>query len=366
MNITYIASSAIPSKSANSVHVMKMCQAFAKHGHKVTLLVPDRKDDIDKCIVDVFSYYNVDKCFDIVYVPWINFKGRGYIYGVLASLKANKLKSDLVFCRNLFGALFSSIIKLPIVLELHQPIKYQGKLHEQFFKYIVKRANFKSLIVITKALEKHFKEHYTFISTKIKVAPDGADLINENTKPIVLRNKDKRLQIGYSGSLFEGKGMEIISQLVPICDWVDFHIIGGDEISVIFWKNELKDYSNIDFYGFLPQKEVSRYIISFDILLLPNQVSVKIGNDDIGKWTSPLKLFEYMSASKPIISSDLEVLREILNENNSILVPHNNPDAWVDAIKSLENMNLRKKLSKNAYDDIKTKYTWYKRAGNII
>ena len=31
------------------------------------------------------------------------------------------------------------------------------------------------------------------------------------------------------------------------------------------------------------------------------------GNQDLSMWMSPLKLFEYISANKPIISSDLKV-----------------------------------------------------------
>jgi hypothetical protein len=38
MKIAYIAPQAIPSQAANSVHMMKMAQAMAENGHKVTLL----------------------------------------------------------------------------------------------------------------------------------------------------------------------------------------------------------------------------------------------------------------------------------------------------------------------------------------
>ena len=48
MRIVYISNSTIPSKAANSVHVMKMCQAFADNGHEVVLLAPDRKFQYEK------------------------------------------------------------------------------------------------------------------------------------------------------------------------------------------------------------------------------------------------------------------------------------------------------------------------------
>ena len=43
MKILYISKSTIPSRTANSVHVMKMCQAFSDIGHDVVLLAPIKK-----------------------------------------------------------------------------------------------------------------------------------------------------------------------------------------------------------------------------------------------------------------------------------------------------------------------------------
>ena len=48
MNLVYISNSIIPSRTANSIHVMKMCQAFADNGHDVVLLAPDIKQKYEK------------------------------------------------------------------------------------------------------------------------------------------------------------------------------------------------------------------------------------------------------------------------------------------------------------------------------
>ena len=48
MKILYISNSIIPSKTANSINVMKMCQAFSENDHEVTLLAPDRKNEYEK------------------------------------------------------------------------------------------------------------------------------------------------------------------------------------------------------------------------------------------------------------------------------------------------------------------------------
>ena len=82
---------------------------------------------------------------------------------------------------------------------------------------------------------------------------------------------------------------------------------------------------------------------------------------------SPLKVFEYMASGKPIICSNIEVLREVLeHRRNCILCDPENINEWIDAIKLLgSNQDLAKLLSSNAMNDLKSKYSWKKRATSI-
>lgn len=69
---------------------------------------------------------------------------------------------------------------------------------------------------------------------------------------------------------------------------------------------------------------------------------------------------------KAIVCSDLPVLREVLNESNSILVDCDNIEEWKAAINILEDSTVRNKLSLNAYDDFIKYYTWNNRADFVI
>ena len=100
--------------------------------------------------------------------------------------------------------------------------------------------------------------------------------------------------------------------------------------------------------------------------MLPNQKVVlahgaKRSGINISSYTSPLKLFEYMSHHKAIISSDLPVLREVLNQKNSLLVEHDNSKGWIDGIEILKNPLKRNKISIQAFKDFNN-YTWKNRA----
>ena len=56
--------------------------------------------------------------------------------------------------------------------------------------------------------------------------------------------------------------------------------------------------------------------------MLPYVSAITVAGDvgDITKYTSPLKLFDYLSAGKIIICSDYKVLKEVINKNNAIFV----------------------------------------------
>ena len=98
-----------------------------------------------------------------------------------------------------------------------------------------------------------------------------------------------------------------------------------------------------------------------------DKVSINVKGQDTSKWMSPLKLFEYMSVKKPIISSNLPVLREVLKSNyNCKLVKYNNIIEWNKAINIIyTNQNYAKYLSNNAYNDFINNYTWEIRAIKI-
>ena len=73
-----------------------------------------------------------------------------------------------------------------------------------------------------------------------------------------------------------------------------------------------------------------------------------------------------MSYKKPIIATDLPVLHDILNENNSIMCNPDSISEWVDAVYRLVvNSEEAKRIANNAFNDFNEKYTWNIRAEKI-
>ena len=345
MRIVYISNSTIPSKAANSVHVMKMCQAFADNGHEVVLLAPDRKFQYEKKIHDIYDFYGVKKNFVIKKLWYPNIKGNFLIYtfAIFIYLLLNK-KFDLVYGRFLHGCSVATILKYQVIFESHRPM-YEKKNYEfRVFKKFIKSKYLKKFIVISNALKKMYLENGYLNDSIIQVEHDGADKIEDFSNKIeLLGNKDK-LKIGYVGHLYEGRGINIIIECAKKLKEMTFHIVGGLFQDISYWKNYTKELNikNIYFYGFVSPKETIKYRNSFDIYLAPyaEKVSVK-GIKDTSKYMSPIKIFEYMSQNKPIIASNLDVLKEVLNSKNSILVQSNDTNGWINAIKDLQDIKKR-------------------------
>lgn len=367
MKIVYISNSILLSRSANSIHVMKMCQAFADNGHEVVLISPGTLNKGGAPNSKIYSFYGVKDNFNIEFISAPSIRGWTLIYGFLASRRAVRLSPDLVYGRNIAGCTFSSISGLDVFIECHTPTSW---LNSIMLRYCNRLNRLKKLIVITHSLKDVFARQFPLLSKKIEVLPDGADEFPENVKHIELIGNSMCLQVGYVGSLFVGKGMELISKLARSLSDIDFNIVGGADSDIEHWEKICKDLSNVHFYGHVPHSDVPGYIRAFDIMLLPNQRVVSThgsSSANIGDWTSPLKAFEYMAAGKPIICSDLPVLREIFNSENAVLCCPDDVDSWASELVSLsEEIDRRLMLGNNAKAIFTSKFTWKRRAYKIV
>jgi len=367
VKILYISNSVIPSRKANSIHVMKMCQAFADNGHKVILLAPNKKDQYEKKVGNIYEYYGVKKNFTIKKLWYPNFKGRAILYSlaIFLYLIINK-KFDLVYGRFLYGCYISAILGNEVILEAHDPIYERRNFELRIFEKLVSNKHFKKLVVISNILKNIYLKKGYLDENKIQVAHDGADRVENFKNKINLLGNKENLKVGYIGSFFKGKGIEIIASIAnKMNNNIDFHIIGGAEKDIKYWKNIIIN-KNVFFYGFVSHRKVSNYINSMDVCLLPNQKKLILsGVGDISSFTSPLKLFEYMSHKKTIIASDIKVLREVLNQKNSILVEPGNIDEWINALEISKNFSIREKISNQALIDFEP-YTWKNRASKIL
>ena len=371
MKILYISKSIIPSRTANSIHVMKMCQAFADNGHEVVLLAPNTKTKYEKGVGDVYEYYGVRKNFEIKKLWHPDIIGGALIYtlGIFFYLFFTK-NFNLVYGRFLQGCYVATFLRNRVIFESHESLFDMKKLRYFVFKRLVKSKSFEKLTVISKALKDIYLEKKFLKDIEIQVAHDGADEVRDLKNKAKLFGNEENLKVGYVGHLYKGRGIETIIECAKKINDMTFHLVGGLKRDIDYWKSYSKKIKldNVYFYGFVSPKEAIKYKNSFDIFLAPYEKKVSVFGShitDTSKFMSPLKIFEYMSHNKPMIASDFPVIREVLNDKNSILVDCDDIDGWVSSLNKLKNLKNREVIANQALNDFYN-YSWKKRAMQVV
>lgn len=370
MNILYFSDVRLPSAHKNSLHTIKMAEAFANSGHYVEL---HAKKSAFASVKKVFKYYKAEQKFQIRLMPFTKIP----VYTStkpLRKLSKRKLrvrKPDLVYGHNPVALAFFCPLDIPIILETDAiPMSPHKKLA---FNKLIRQSNFRGIVTQSDALKKRLLKRYHELSgEQIFVAHDGADLREyiaaQNKKENLLQGRPDVLKIGYAGSLYPGKGVEIIERIAAICPEFDFHVIGGTRWQLQRYLTK-KLPTNFFLYGFKNHTEIPAYLKTFDIVLAPYQhhALIKTG-ENVSRWVSPMKLFEYMAAEKPIICSHLPIITEILaDKKNALLVTASDEHQWAQKIRYLhQHPEIAKTIAENAFQELKEKYTWDKRAAAIM
>jgi glycosyltransferase involved in cell wall biosynthesis len=181
-----------------------------------------------------------------------------------------------------------------------------------------------------------------------------------------------KITIGYVGQLYQGRGIDLILKLAEKIKCAKFVIIGGKSEDLRYWKSltERRKIENVKFLGFIPNNQLPQKMREVDIFLMPHQKKVApSGNKgDIARFTSPMKMFEYMATGKPIVASNLPVLQEVLKHKiNCIIVPHDKVGDWQKAVEFLvENPQVAEGIGRWARKEVEQKYTWDLRADKIL
>jgi glycosyltransferase involved in cell wall biosynthesis len=369
MKIAYLSSAALPSDSANSLQVVKMCQAFAQEGHEVHLILPPA-DSTEQNPLQILESYGVRSAFPVHRVKLLPLLGRRGLAWAEAG-QAAQFAPHLVYTRGIDIAWAAAQHGFPVMLEMHQPPS--GRIGPLYFRQILGRRNLR-LAVISRALEEILRRDYPALhGREILVIPDAVDGDAYRTLPTPGRARARlslparKFTAGYFGSLVAGRGVELICEAARRVPGTDFLMLGGRPAEVGDWRARTIAAGNIRWLGHIPNAEVPLHQAACDVLLMPYQRTVTIrGKGDTAGFMSPMKLYEYMAAGRAILASDLPALRVMLNERNSILLPPEEPAAWADALEKIRKRpDLRKRIALRARADVGP-HTWRSRVRRIL
>jgi len=165
--------------------------------------------------------------------------------------------------------------------------------------------------------------------------PPSTDLLKDYKKPI----------IGYFGAIADWFDTELIEYLASKRPDLTFLFIGHTFGSDI---RKLQKLENVHFLGERPYSELPKYLHDFNVCLIPFK------NIPLIHATHPVKIYEYLAAGKPVVTTNLDELKPMAD----LCYIAKNKDDFLEkldiALKENDSEHLQKRIefaSKNTWQD---------------
>lgn len=381
MKIAYFAfDQFIPSKHAGFVHTSEIVSSLQQIGHNVTLYALPAPPKLYNILEWEDVYHNIK----VKYVRFtVSFRPI-----VIAFLPLNipsffntwkslsKQKPDIIHERfhtpNPFGWYIADQKKIPRILEVNslyiEDEAYKNRLliklaicdrYKQF-------QNAKALITQTESLKKILE---TITDKPVYVVPNGVDTkkfrpgISADSTKCSLRLNIDDIIVTFIGSFREWHGVHqipfIASEIKKRHKNVKFLLIGSGPLYDLVNKNKS---DNMLLLGQKEYDKIPEYLAISDILIAPFDASKFKYIDRYGFWWNPVKLFEYLSSGKPVVTYDYPEVAKIVNEGGLLAEP-GNIDDFVDKLEYLiQEKDVRYTLGKNGRELAMREYDWRVRA----
>lgn len=386
MRILYFADIRFPLERANGIQTMATCHALAGRGHRVDLVV--RRDTHDPAR-DPFGYYGLARLpeLSIEIAPVAGppaARRAGYMAYALGRA-IGRSRADIVCTRDLGVA--SMLLRLPrparppLVYESHGyapdvagalpglvttaapagPAKLARLARRE--SRVWRDAD--GYVTITAGLAADLRARFGDRGA-LAIVPDGARLPDGEPAFGPQREAGELPTVGYAGHLYPWKGVDILLRALARLPGARGLIVGGhhqepDLPRLRSLAESLQVADRVRFTGLVAPSEVPALLGKADVLALPNPASAIAT-----RFTSPLKLFEYMASGRPIVASDLPALREVLQHDvNAWLVPAGDEAALADGIgRLLADPALATRLARAAFAGAR-EYSWERRAERL-
>lgn len=369
MKIVVIATSRVPSSTANSIQALKASAALAGLGHETLLLVPGRVP-AESDWPSLAAFYGLAHRIE---VRWLAARSRRWFTWKAARL-ARRLRADLLYTWVLQSAVFGLLLGLPVVLELHD--LPTGRFGPLWMRAFLKLPGRKRLALITHALRRELEKEYGALPDRqVVIAPNGVEpeRFADLPAPPQARarlNLPEAPTVLCAGHLYAGRGADLFLALARALPQARFLWLGGRKEDVAAWRAraEAAGLPNVRFAGFVPNQDLPLWLAAADVLLMPygRVIGISTGVGRSADVASPMKMFEYLAAGRAILTSDLPVLREVLCEENAVFCPPEDVPAWERALRALlGDPAWRERLGARARQGARA-YSWTARAQAIV
>ncbi|NOS67622.1 MAG: glycosyltransferase [Candidatus Peribacteraceae bacterium] len=399
MRIAYINHGRFPTEKAYGSQIAQVCDALTELSHEVTLFSPAFQNHITATPQEYYGlrhpltaqqleHYDA---FQSSFVPgMLGFAVSMRAYGralqkrlsISAQTTASELTQrefDIAYVRSPLLVPFLLRTGIPLILELHSLPRFARRRFTHACNLC------RRVVCLTSPMRDQLVS-WGVQPEKVIVEGDGVDLRRFENLPEQISSKARwnlpsgRSVIGYVGSLatretLEKGVREIIDSIavgarhaLPLHDaspilW----IVGGP----LKWQKIYEEHARskglddhvVRFQGRITAAEVPSAIAACDICIYP---APKTDHPFFMRDTSPLKLFEYLAAGRPVICADIPPVRDVVDSKSVKFFAPGDSQDLAAAIKDI--LDHPEEASRRAEEGrrIVQEHSWEKRMQRIL
>ncbi|MFN8382643.1 MAG: glycosyltransferase family 4 protein [Anaerolineales bacterium] len=204
----------------------------------------------------------------------------------------------------------------------------------------------------------------------VTVIPNGVSPSDFSATPLPPRG-ERVPTLLYIGTLADWQGLEIVIKSLPRIleqQLVRLQIVGRGRsrqrkmLAKQIRKLGVEDHVTVQ--PAVPHHEVPALIAEADICVAP----LGLNDRNVTQGACPIKLLEYMAAGRPMLASNMPIVRELVHEDvDALLFSPNDPnDLARQTLALLNDFELSKRLANSASERALAKFTWHESQKKLV
>lgn len=285
---------------------------------------------------------------------------------IWAAMRLDRRRSPVIFSREFLIAAALWLAGYRVVLELHQ---LPRPVILAVLRWLAAPRRF-GILAISHGLEADLRRHLAG-TCDLCACHDGGFPEEHPTLDQDERNNIRaKLDVPaaaplavYTGSLYKGRDAQSFDRLAAAFPDVVFVMVGGRGALLEALRTHYGDLPNVRCVGQKSGAETRLIQAAADILLFPLTRS-----NPLWRYTSPLKLFEYMAAGRTLVASNIGSVGEILNETNAYVFDGDDEESMSAAFGRALTASEDERAAKQArcLELIRERYNWHRRVAFIL
>jgi len=265
-------------------------------------------------------------------------------YATWCADEAARFVPDMVYARHFTAAAACALAGFPTIMETHGDLTDRAFGADECFD-LLRRGVIRALATIATPLAQIY-ERAGVPANRISIIEDGVD-VELFSRPSGFARKSSHalrsdaFNVLYAGHLYDYKGVPTILDAAARLRAVGvgasgrpiaFHLLGGADEDIKRVRSAVRDrgLGAVRVHGCVAHAEVAPWLWSADALLLPPSAHHRSA-----RWTSPVKLGEYLASGRPLICSDIPALRTLVDDRVATFFRADDAGDLLRAIKSV-------------------------------